>query len=234
VRMMDEGRGAMTRARRGANLKREAEGFLADAEHTNGGGNLRSTPNHAGGIDLEGAAELWRTPSSSDNIRGAHPEPDQKAGEHSLNTQATQFPTPAQRDYRSPNLRSYQDRGGQMKGEQLQNFIQHAWPTPNSSPSAPNASRTRENGRIADRINEQCLETLACSLPDHLIESNGPGSSVAVPTSPRRLNPKFVEWLQGLPEGWTSAAPINSEALETWLSQSRARLACYFSLIERR
>ena len=66
-------------------------------------------------------------------------------------------------------------------------------------------------------------------LPDQPTANNGPASSESDPTShppsaPKRLNPKFVEWLQGLPEGWTSAAPINSEALETWLSQCRAQL----------
>lgn len=32
----------------------------------------------------------------------------------------------------------------------------------------------------------------------------------------RRLNPLFVEWLQGLPIGWTSLEPIDSGRLATW------------------
>ena len=32
-------------------------------------------------------------------------------------------PTPASRDYRSPNAKPYADRGGGKKGEQLQNFV---------------------------------------------------------------------------------------------------------------
>lgn len=32
-------------------------------------------------------------------------------------------PTPASRDYRSPNLKPYQERGGGKKGEQLQNYL---------------------------------------------------------------------------------------------------------------
>jgi len=35
------------------------------------------------------------------------------------------WPSPANRDYRSPNLKPYSERGGQMKGEQLQNFVEH-------------------------------------------------------------------------------------------------------------
>lgn len=55
-------------------------------------------------------------------------------------------------------------------------------------------------------------------------ENDGRPSSANAPTSPRRLNPKFVEWLQGLPEGWTSADRINSDALEIWFNHCRERL----------
>jgi hypothetical protein len=48
----------------------------------------------------------------------------------------------------------------------------------------------------------------------------------------RRLNTKFVAWLMGLPEGWTSPAPINSEDLGIWLSHSREHLRSLFSSIE--
>lgn len=58
-----------------------------------------------------------------------------------------QFPTPASRDYRSPNLKPYGQRGGQMKGEQLNNFIEHLLPSldPETSgepflPSSPGLS----------------------------------------------------------------------------------------------
>jgi hypothetical protein len=66
-------------------------------------------------------------------------------------------------------------------------------------------------------------------LPDQPTENDGPTLLELDPTwhppsPPKRLNPKFVCWLQGLPEGWTSAEPINSDALEIWLSQSRELL----------
>jgi len=35
------------------------------------------------------------------------------------------------------------------------------WPTPNASPDAPNASTTRENGREARRLTDQCLASVA-------------------------------------------------------------------------
>lgn len=67
-------------------------------------------------------------------------------------------------------------------------------------------------------------------LPDQPTEAHGEKSCEIGPTSPRRLNPKFVEWLQGLPEGWTSAEPISSAALEIWLCHCRAlvhSLCCF-------
>jgi hypothetical protein len=58
------------------------------------------------------------------------------------------WPTPAERDYRSPNLKPYAERGGQMKGEQLQNFVEHflpdqEMPTPGGTclPNIPSSSR---------------------------------------------------------------------------------------------
>lgn len=148
-----------------------------------------------------------------------------RSGEMLLKGQA-QWVTPATRDYKGANseLHVTETGGGRRHMDQLSNQVQYVWPTPNSTPSAPNASTTRENGRIANRINEQCLETLACSLPGPPTEGSGQPSSESAPNSPRRLNPKFVEWLQGLPEGWTSPEPINSEVLATWLSQCRERL----------
>ena len=171
----------------GRNLKREAEGFLAYAEHAVGGGNLMATPKHTGGIDLEGAAELWQTPAvDSFRSRGG----DRK-DEMGLDQQARiAWVTPASRDWKGANSEIHvtETGGGRRHMDQLSNQVEHSFPL---------AQQT---------------------------ESSGQPSSETAPTSRRRLNTKFVEWLQGLPEGWTSPAPISSEALEIWLSASRAHL----------
>jgi hypothetical protein len=45
---------------------------------------------------------------------------------------------------------------------------------------------------------------------------SGSESSKSDQTLPRRrLNPLFVEWLMGFPEGWISVEPINCEPLVT-------------------
>jgi hypothetical protein len=98
----------------GRNLKREAESFVADTEHSNGGGNLSSTPKHTGGIDLEGAAELWQTPSVADVTGGHLTRGGDRSGEMLLNGQA-QWVTPAARDWKGANseLHVTETGGGQ-------------------------------------------------------------------------------------------------------------------------
>ena len=66
-------------------------------------------------------------------------------------------------------------------------------------------------------------------LPDQPTGTPGEKSSTPAPTSPRRLNPLFVEWLMGLPEGFTSPELISSEALETWSSHSKGLLRSLLS-----
>lgn len=70
-------------------------------------------------------AVIWPTPTVRDKgtiknvTRGAHASP----GGTPLAVAVTQFPTPASRDYRSPNTKPYSERGGGKKGEQLPNAI---------------------------------------------------------------------------------------------------------------
>jgi DNA (cytosine-5)-methyltransferase 1 len=49
----------------------------------------------------------------------------ERKDEPGLDQQARMFPTPAARDYRTPNKTAYSERGGGAKGEQLQNFVEH-------------------------------------------------------------------------------------------------------------
>jgi hypothetical protein len=100
------------------------------------------------------------------------------------------------------------------------------WATPNACDGSK-VSSVSTQGACLTRDAE------ASFLLAHPTETRGAESSKTVPISRRRLNAKFVEWLQGLPEGWTSADRISSEVLETWLSQSREHLGYLFSLIER-
>ena len=191
--MTDEGRDRMTRAHRYATSSAKPRVFWPTPNTPSGGGNLMATPKHTGGIDLEGAAELWQTPAvDSFRSRGG----DRK-DEMGLDQQARiAWVTPASRDWKGANSEIHvtETGGGRRHMDQLSNQVEHSF------------------------------------RPAQQTEMHGETSSQTAPTSRRRLNTKFVEWLQGLPEGWTSPAPINSEALEIWLSASRERLLYLRSL----
>lgn len=102
-------------------------------------------------VGLESQSKYWTTPQAHDvTERGSGQQPTAKAGNACLARDARTWPTPASRDYRTPNSESLEARGGGMKGEQLPNFVEHhfslpqAQPIPNgqeSSPAGPGSPR---------------------------------------------------------------------------------------------
>jgi hypothetical protein len=67
--------------------------------------------------------------------------------------------------WQTPAVDSFRSRGGDRKDEMGLDQQARFWPTPNANPEAPNNSRTRENGRIAERLTDQCLATRASARP---------------------------------------------------------------------
>ncbi len=57
---------------------------------------------------------------------------------------------------------------------------------------------------------------------------DGPTSSQTSDGSRPRLNPAFVNWLQGNPFWWTHPEPINCarQEIKSWRSKLRQRLSC--------
>jgi hypothetical protein len=169
-------------------------------------------------VALENQAEYWATPRNSD-YKGSGPE-GSASHQHMLDrsylcAQVQSFrpsgtwPTPAARDYRDPNLQSYQERSGKTKGEQLPNFLAHHF----SLPVPP----ILDGLSFYERV--RCLLRLCRLLRSSLRSPYNRARSMFR----RRLNPSFVDWLQGLPPGFTSAA-FDSSRMETWLSRCRRRL----------
>jgi hypothetical protein len=90
------------------------------------------------------ASSSWPTPLAQDcEMAGAA-----SRGTAYLTNAARHWPTPAARDYRTPNLRTFETRGGGKNGEQLPNFVAHRWPTPtgNDALSDTRANRTPSPG----------------------------------------------------------------------------------------
>ena len=106
------------------------------------------------------------------------------------------------------------------------------WATPNPpsggqtftegsmSETGKTSTGEKRSVHLSEQVGMICLTGPQVQPP----ATNGSESLPSVPTSRRRLNPRFVEKLQGCPEGWVQLEPMNSEVWETWLSQSKALL----------
>ena len=126
------------------------------------------------------SAMQWPTPIAHNErgSRGRYCAMERKAGDD-LQTITELWPSPAERDYRSPNAKTYQERSGATKGEQLPNFVEHHF----HSPLDPEPSTSGP--------------TCWCGALGYALRSHR-----------RRLNPFFVNWLMGWPLFWTAKEPM--------------------------
>jgi hypothetical protein len=70
----------------------------------------------------EKGSGLWQTPVADDAVERERGKWNSR-GEPKLSAQVKLWPTPAARDFRSPNKLPYAQRGGGTKGEQLPNAV---------------------------------------------------------------------------------------------------------------
>lgn len=103
------------------------------------------------------ATALWATPRT---ITGGGESAERKkelgrenAGGGDLQAQVQNWPTPASRDYRSPNLETYEERGGGAKGEQLQNFVAHRFSLPPDQATPDGATSSSDGPTSPQRLN---------------------------------------------------------------------------------
>lgn len=112
---------------------------------------------------------------------------------------------------------------GELVGQANLADVAQMWPTPMASDDGHKVTiNSNQAGLIG--ASHQFME---CQFsPQAQPTRPGPESSSNGPTSPRRLNPAFTEWLMGWPTGWTIAAPSASSAAETvlWRCKLQQRL----------
>ena len=165
------------------------------SEGEKGGPNAR---HGSGDQPLGSAAASWPTPRASMNEnRSTKPTPTALAGKHgkTLAAEAAVWQTPASDSFRS--------RGGPRKTEMGLDQQARVWPTCRacSGKGSSGANRTE----------------FYRAFPRAQVSANGgPTSSSDIPTSPRRLNPLFTEWLMGLPFGWTGCGLVAMESCQSW------------------
>ena len=124
--------GADLKSTQGGNLNRDAVMWMTPTTQSAKGVDYQRVKGK-NVLILDGQAkalmEQWPTPRATDGTKGGPNQAGSK-GDLMLPSAAAQWPTPASRDYRTPNRQSLQDRGQGSKGEQLPNFVEHHFSHP--------------------------------------------------------------------------------------------------------
>lgn len=194
----------------------------ADARGTTGGG--------------QGDVRLWPTPAASDGSRG----PDyavmdrENTGGMNLVTTVSLWPTPTVMDSagfcgKPDKGRRISSSGRTLLGKALEMGGEgpHCWPTPTArgyKDQYSTAGVMRKDGKNRLSLLLPFVEMVFLpSLQAPMKLGNGERSL----KSSRQLNPRFAEWLMGVPLGWTEySSPVTGFSL--WLR--RMRLVLYFKI----
>lgn len=167
------------------------------------------------GANLNRDAVSWATPRANDaekrgNVTHSPNMPD-------LVGQSQSWPTPRGTD----GTKGGPNQAG-SKGDLMLPSTAVQWPTPaardGKNPNSEEHCTTTGGGK--KHMNQLTNFVAHSSLPA-LQTQPGPESSSNGPSTPRRLNPIFVEWLMGWPSQWTKAEPSASSAAATALWRSR-------------
>jgi hypothetical protein len=159
----------------------------------------------------ENASSRWATAAAHDGRRPG-PEPTSTQGRN-LKREAEQWQTPSH-----PSFAKRQQAKQETREELLLPGQAEHWATPSSMDYKDSAgmaiSATNPDGtarRRLDRLGRQALQSAISGLQ-------------SLPPT-RRLNPRFVEWLMGLPLGWTDYAHSATESFRLWLHTHTELLA---------
>lgn len=192
----------------------------------------RSRDWKGGGKDcIDRQAQSWPTPRASSTTGQC----DHGEGSPDLQTTALRW--------RTPQALSSDD--SRMAGQCKLDLQAKLWPTPRASESEQRTHKHQPS--VANDGHGRTLaaeaETFPPSLPGQETSTDGAACSDPIPTSPppsqspdapaekKQLNAMFVEWLQGLPPGWTDpdTASTAFEPAETWLARNRSLLRSLLS-----
>jgi DNA (cytosine-5)-methyltransferase 1 len=182
------------------------------------------------GDGLATVVKMWTTPQVHDvTMRGSGQKPCSKAGDACLARDAAQWPTPCAdvtggdnktetqhnrgvklttKAENLPTPRAEHDSGRHRGQEDTLHSAVKAWPTPASRDWKDDRSNITDNARP---LNEEACRFIH---PDPMTLMDGGESSPLDPIlhqPSRKLNPRFVEWLMGIPTGWTASGSAATE-----------------------
>nr|WP_239025738.1 hypothetical protein [Sphingomonas paeninsulae] len=188
-----------------------------------------------GGSDCSSwQTEIWRTPQAGDSTRGEKTQRGSgtgyvdKAGKHSLVTEVATWATPCTRDHFPPHTTEYiAEKKAQGHGMRNLNDEAANWPTPctrDHKGSGPVTIRADGKSRMdmLDYAAERGFAPFASV--DLLLPDRPTPSGMKSAETRRTLNPLFVEWLMGWPEGLSGFERQETE-FARWLQQMRGCLS---------
>ena len=168
-----------------------------------------------GGGEFALQANHWQTPAT-DSFRSRGGDRREEMG---LDQQARHFTTPAAGDWRPPNTKTHKDRCGKPQEDQLPNFVEYSFQASRPVPATRDGLESSQSGQTSRRHWSTPNALDPQYTPEHWQErrqqkkaENPQLGDLQLPLSvqaqmhqgsKRRLNPRFVEWLMGLPIGWT-------------------------------
>jgi len=127
---------------------------------------------------------MWATPIAA-NAKGTSRPPSPGGGSRDLRQDVRMFPTPTATD-NNAQVRGHGKTEGTKRGTTLAGLAR-MWPTPMAH-EARLGYQDRSRGK---KGSQESLTTV-------VINEEGGRQMVS-----GQLNPQFVEWLMGYPEGWT-------------------------------
>ena len=158
------------------------------------------------------ASSLWGTPANADAV-GSNGGGQGK----SLRTDVAQWPTATSTDAKASGAAGYSTKSGRHSGTTLTDAAVRQWPTP--------ISRDVKSGAVSNETlmrNSRPLSEVA------IYSLQAPPSEIDGQKSPKtcnpQLNPRFVEWLMGMPHGWTDCEHLETESFLSWQQLHSERL----------
>ena len=156
----------------------------------------------------ESASSLWPT------AKAATDGYSYSGGDHSkpidnLIGAAEKWPSPRVSDTNGPG--SHGTGGADLRTTVYQWATPQAFDSTDCQRSPEAHARAKQVGGCSDLREQVVMNFLPPGHPDQ--KTTGPTST---PKSGRRLNPLFVEWLMGLPRGYTDSAPLGMESFQVW------------------
>jgi hypothetical protein len=200
------------------------------------------------GTTLTDAIQQWRTPSASDGEGGvmemrAGADGKYKLRDHAVN-ETRKWLTPSCRDWRdgraseetmSHNSRPLNEvavhsvRTQPLAGETLSDIAvvkMDEWQTPASFQGRTRRQGATREQRQASQVEAMLplqAEKIALSLCSPQHQTTSTDGKKPTKSSGLQLNPMFVEWLMGMPHGWTDCEHLETESFRLW-QQSHSEL----------